>query len=404
MRVLLPLHGFVDWNGGLDLVRMILSALDHPSIGGKVDVWCALPEPSRMKRLFQDSMRSWRSLHVKGQASTDSGQASALLQVARQIAGEHSLAVCADNEKGIRLAAERINADIVFPTMLPLGKSRAVRIGYLFDFQHRHMPHLFAARTRRNRDKRFQKIADASDGIVVNSRAAARDVKQFLGFPEDRVLAMPFTPYSQPWWFDGDPVGTRKRYGISHPYVLVCNHLWKHKDHATALRAFALLQDDPEYANMQLVLTGDTIDHRDPQHYARLVALGQTLGIARNTHYLGLIPKRDQLALLRGCSVLLQPTLFEGGPGGGSVYEAVGLGVPAVVSDIAINQEIDCGDVRFFQAGNPEQLAVKIKEAIAEQRSPPRLDDLLAQSDVRLSCLANAIVGFLDGFLNDRTA
>lgn len=404
MKVLFPLWGFVNWNGGVDFVRLIVAALSHAEVRNNVDLHFILPEPSGSQRVLQAILRRWRSLRAGStQAAMNAGDAASLRRIAEGIISDYSTTASSCTRENILAIANAVQADVVFPTMCPLGRSSSLpQIGYLFDFQHRYMPHLFAARTRRNRDKRFRETADASDGIVVNSRVVARDVVQFLEFPENRVLAMPFTPYAQPWWFDSDPAETAQRYGIAHPYILVCNHFWTHKDHATALRAFALLRDDPSHAKLQLVLTGDPVDHRDPRHYARLVALGEALGISRSTHYLGLVPKRDQLALLRGCAALIQPTLFEGGPGGGSVYEAVGLGVPAVVSDIPINREVDCGNVRFFEAGNPEQLALKTREAIAAHVEPPNRELLLTQSDARLGRLAKAIVDYLDGFVRGR--
>ena len=54
---------------------------------------------------------------------------------------------------------------------------------------------------------------------------------------------------------------------------------------------------------------------------------------------------------------LIQPTLFEGSPGGLSVYDALALGVRAIVSDIPVNLEIQEPTVTFFKAANAEDLA-----------------------------------------------
>lgn len=80
------------------------------------------------------------------------------------------------------------------------------------------------------------------------------------------------------------------------------------------------------------------------------------LGIDQKVRILGLIPKVDQIALMRGSLALIQPTLFEGGPGGGAVYDAVGLGVPCIVSDIDVNREIDEDAVCFFKTGDADDL------------------------------------------------
>jgi glycosyltransferase involved in cell wall biosynthesis len=396
MRVLLPLHGFVRWNGGLDLIRLITSALTRPAASGQVELHFAFPEATPMQRVLQTTLRRWRSFRAGN--SSAGGSAAALLESARYLTTGYDVITCPDTSAGILQAASRIDADIVFPSMLPLGKSSQPWIGYLFDFQHRHLPELFSARTRRNRDRHFAKIASTANGIVVNSKHVALDAVRYLGISMDRILVMPFAPYVHPWWLETDPAEAQLRYSIRNPYLLVCNHFWKHKDHATAFRAFALLREKRENKDLRLVLTGDPIDHRDPQHYGRLMDLADSLGIAAHTHFLGLIPKRDQISLLRGSKALWQPTLFEGGPGGGSTYEAIGLGVPVVLSDIAINREIDRAPVIFFRAGNPGDLAEKTIQLLrAEPRNvAPR--QLLLDSDASLSRLSVAIVDYLDGF------
>lgn len=401
MRVLFPLHGYVKWNGGLDLVRLMVSGLSHRSASARVELSLAMPVTSAAGRMFQSALRHVRGI-LAGNPDFKPGSASALMGVAAEIARQLNVITCSDDANGIVRAARISQADMVFPTMLPLDAIALPRIGYLFDFQHRYMPQLFSTRTRRNRDRAFARIAADCNGLVVNSRAVARDVTRWLGVPPDRVLGMPFAPYALPWWCDIDPIGVAERYRISNHYLIICNHFWKHKDHVTALRAFAILRSEFTSQNLQLVLTGDPIDHRDPGHYRRLVSLASKLDIDRYTHFLGLIPKRDQLALLRGCAVLLQPTLFEGGPGGGSVYEAIGLGVPAVVSDIPVNLEINQGDVRFFRAGDSMDLAEKIAQVLTGGSPRPARDALLVQGDANLTRLGNAITGFLERFVNVR--
>jgi glycosyltransferase involved in cell wall biosynthesis len=285
--------------------------------------------------------------------------------------------------------------------MLPPGNHSIKCIGYIFDFQHYYLPELFTEHMRKSRNKRFQHIANDSTGIVVNARTVARDVERFLNIPADQILALPFSPYAHRWWFELDPSVAQGRYGIHDEYVMICNHFWKHKDHATALRAFALLRQLPGMNNLQLVMTGDTIDHRDPAHFHKLHNQCIDLGIMQSTHFLGLIPKQDQLALLRGSAALLQPTLFEGGPGGGSAYEAIGLGVPVVASDIPVNLEIDQGNVQFFRAGDAEDLSAKTASILTRPLPRPERDVLLAQGDAKLVRLGNAICHYLSKTLNE---
>ena len=62
---------------------------------------------------------------------------------------------------------------------------------------------------------------------------------------------------------------------------------------------------------------------------------------------------------------MIQPTLFEGNPGGGAVVDAQAYGVPCIVSDIPVNREIpSCYETAFFQPHESKDLAQRMKEAI----------------------------------------
>lgn len=393
--LLFPLHGFVGWNGGIDLARVLSTAILHPDVTHRFVINFAFPQPTIAQRFLNTVLRRWRLTLARGRGKTAAGSPAALQRAAREIVLGHEVIACNATAPGILKAALTAQADIVFPTMLPLGPAHLARVGYLFDFQHCHMPQLFPKRIRKNRDARFARIAADANAIIVNSKAAANDATAFLGIPAERILIIPYTPHAHAWWFDGDPVETRQRYGIKSCYLLVSNHFWKHKDHATALRAFEIMREQHSDMNLELVLTGDPIDHREPRHYGDLITLSERLGIAAHVHFLGLIPKRDQLALLRGCMALMQPTQFEGGPGGGAVYEAIGLGVPVIVSDIPVNLEIDQGDVRFFRMGDAEDLAARTTEALSQRSPRPDREVLLAKGNTNLARLGNAICNYL---------
>ena len=108
--------------------------------------------------------------------------------------------------------------------------------------------------------------------------------------------------------------------------------------------------------------------------------------------FLGYIPKDDQLAIMRGAVAVVQPTLFEGGPGGGAVYDAVSSGTPSIVSDIVVNLEIDLGVVRFFKAGSPKDLAEKMADAMVNPPIRPSKSETLMQLTKRQQELGRVLL------------
>ena len=108
-------------------------------------------------------------------------------------------------------------------------------------------------------------------------------------------------------------------------------------------------------------------------------------------HILGLIPKRAQIELLKGAVALVQPTLYEGGPGGGAAFDAIALDVPVLASDIPVNREIEGGDVRFFPPTDDKELAQLMSAAIghAPVRRPP--ETLLAAGQAKIAAAGETL-------------
>ena len=120
------------------------------------------------------------------------------------------------------------------------------------------------------------------------------------------------------------------------------------------------------------------------------------MNLSQYIHFLGYIPKKDQLQILRGAIALLQPTLFEGGPGGGAVYDAVSLGVPSIVSDIPVNKEILGGNVFFFHTGSSDAMKEKMLELLEEEIEKPPKEILIEQGIQRAEMLGKSLCEAFD--------
>lgn len=251
--------------------------------------------------------------------------------------------------------------DVALPFAAALSPDFPVPwVGYLYDFQHRAYPEFFTASERAWRDRSFRAMVDSAYAVIVNARAVAADAAEYLGAMRARIFALPFSAAPDAGWFDRDTDAVREAYGIAPRYFMVSNQFWVHKRHDVAIRALAELAD----AQVEMVMTGSTHDARAPGHFASLQALVDDLGLAGRVHFLGLIPKLDQIALMRGAVAVVQPTAFEGGPGGGSVFDAVAVGTPAIVSDIAVNREIDMHVGRYVALGDVSALAAAFAAAL----------------------------------------
>ena len=99
---------------------------------------------------------------------------------------------------------------------------------------------------------------------------------------------------------------------------------------------------------------------------------------------------------MKGSLAVVQTTLFEGGPGGGSVWDAISLGKPSIVSDISTNLEIENEPtVTFFKTKDADDLADKMEKA-ANNLTIKYLDsELLAKSEENIKKLGNELLNII---------
>ncbi|MFV0350129.1 MAG: glycosyltransferase, partial [Halodesulfovibrio sp.] len=157
----------------------------------------------------------------------------------------------------------------------------------------------------------------------------------------------------------------KTRYGIKGDYLMCCNQFWVHKDHKTLFSALALLRE--RGIRPQLVCTGAAEDARHPDYFNSLTRFLAEHGLAGQITILGLIPRADQIQLLRGAAGVIQPSLFEGWS---TVIEDCRLlGKSVVYSDIQVHLEQDIVGGAPFKAGNAESLAEVLAARLPAMRS-----------------------------------
>jgi glycosyltransferase involved in cell wall biosynthesis len=160
-----------------------------------------------------------------------------------------------------------------------------------------------------------------ADTIVAVSHAAAQDIATMSGIPRDRVKVIynPATtpallekaqePLDHPWFASGQP-----------PVILAVGRLFKVKDFATLIRAFALVcQQRPA----RLMILGEG------EERPALEALVQTLGIQDDVALPGFTP--NPYVYMRHAAVFVLSSLSESFSN--VVVEALAVGTPVISTD-----------------------------------------------------------------------
>ena len=382
MRIGILAEGLAEWQGGIDFLRMVGDCLRLAASGEPPELVLLYPRSPTLAAVHLATLPwgRWLAERARGgrpapwrellRAQWEALPTRRIARVEEALGGALPVRRFRDDAELDQVArAERL--DGLLPSFRALDVCPATPwLGYLFDFQHRHLPQLFPAADRAVRDQRFAAMAKSARQVIVNSRAVAADCRRFLGGAGATFVPLPFGAAPAPGWFTAEP-GRLAKYALPERYFLVSNQFWTHKNHRLVFEALARLAPTAAGADAVVVCTGSTADARDPGYFPSLERYLDESGTAKRVRILGHIPKRDQVEIMKGALAVVQPTLFEGGPGGGAVYDAVSLGVPTLVSDLPVNRELEgLGlGIQFFDPRNAAALAELMHDHVVHPRT-----------------------------------
>ena len=392
MRVAMLGAGFIGWGGGIDFLKAYVAPLQRMN---DCEIYVFIPQDSWLRRIAREVRYHLRTkvLH------RPIGRYSPPYTTRELVDVFHSdrVHVVVYNTywnvlSDLKRALKEHDIDIVFPTILDLGRGFPIPwIPYLPDLQHKYYPEFFSDEEIEDRDVSFQQLLHSAKSVIVEAQAVKNDLQKFYDVGDTEIFVMPYTAVPEDGWFSLEDVGLDK-YHLPEKYFLISNQFWLHKDHKTAFDALKLLHDEG-YTDYHIVCTGKTDDYRDSGYFQRLLEGLQKNKMENYVHFLGYIPKRDQIKILCQSQAALQPTLFEGNPGGGIAYNAISLGVPIILSDIPVNLELKSPLAFFFRMKDPENLKDVMVKLVARERIYPRYSqmELAEQGKSRLNNLAGTV-------------
>jgi glycosyltransferase involved in cell wall biosynthesis len=249
------------------------------------------------------------------------------------------------------------------------------------DFQHIHLPELFANWELQSRDDRYQKIAELAKLVVFSSKDAEKDFRKL--FPNSNAVTRVLSFYSQipDECFTIDPVLIQKEYDLPDDFFICPNHFWIHKNHMRLFEALASLHQTGK--KVHLVCTGPLSDHRAPEYISQLQRLILDLGIKDYVHILGVIPRMEQIQLLRRALAVIQPSLFEGWST--VVEDARILGKTIILSDLAVHHEQAPRHGKYFDRQSTEALINALEEILPDLKpGPDRIREKEAMQEQKL--------------------
>jgi glycosyltransferase involved in cell wall biosynthesis len=244
--------------------------------------------------------------------------------------------------------------DAIFPMHdYPVkSKLEAKLVSWYADLQHMYYPQFFTKRKLIERNARIKFILKNSKDLVVSSQAVKDDFINFYKVPKSIKIHI----YHFVSIIDSLPTMTaseiKAKYGLPDSYYIVSNQFQKHKNHVVIFKAVDQLQK--KGIPVHVALTGRfTTDSNSPymQELHHLVAENN---LKNSISFLGLIPRADQLLLMKYAEAIIQPSLFEGWST--VIEDAKSLQVPVIAANLKVNIEQLEETGTYFEPHNVKQL------------------------------------------------
>jgi len=268
--------------------------------------------------------------------------------------------------------------DALFPLHdFPVKNREKVRLlSWWADLQHKHYPDFFSWAQILARNVHIRLILRNSDGLLVSSRAVLNDFLRYYkssSFNKIHVFHFVSVIDKLP---DTDMLGLRKQYNLPEKYFIVSNQFHKHKNHKVVLLSLSLLKR--RGIRLHIVFTGKFPDALKSYYMSELHKIIADNGLHDQVSMLGVIPREDQLQLMKHSQAVIQPSLFEGWST--VIEDAKSLQVPVVASDLTVNiEQLGDGGI-YFNPNNADELAT-----ILANYPLRNLDDIFYESyDIRV--------------------
>lgn len=247
------------------------------------------------------------------------------------------------------------------PPALLKGKRKSAVI--LHDIQYKRYPEYHSSKRRAWLDFYLPMMFARSDAVILISQSELGFVREHFGdAAADRCdvvyNAIDFARLES----ERVATGTALRALMRHPYILSVCHQFPHKNISTLLKAFARVARQDQ--TIRLYLVGSTSD-------ANRAFIQSILpeALRARVHLTGFVSDAELGLLYANARLFVLPSLYEGF--GMPAVEALGMGVPTIVSNVCALPEVTLGHAGLIDDPRDEGAwATAIEAALASGARP----------------------------------
>jgi glycosyltransferase involved in cell wall biosynthesis len=245
--------------------------------------------------------------------------------------------------------------DTIYPIHdFPVRTHTRVRlISWCADLQHKHYPGFFSTIDKLNRNIRIRLGLRNNDTMILSSNDVLNDFRKFYRIRNNlKIHIFHFVTVLED--FSSLNIEDLKRkYNLPDDYFMISNQFHKHKNHRVVLIALDKLKRSGK--RVHLAFTGKFPRAKKSPYLAELQRIINENDLNDQISFLGVIPRDEQLLIMRNSQAVLQPSLFEGWST--VIEDAKSLQVPVIASNLTVNVEQLQDAGVYFDPHNPDELA-----------------------------------------------
>jgi glycosyltransferase involved in cell wall biosynthesis len=278
-----------------------------------------------------------------------------------------------------------------FPQKLKTGTKL---IAWYADLQHKHYPEFFTWKKIIERNVRIRFMLRNSNNLVVSSQAVADDFNRFFRLNSNlNIHIFHFASVIED--IGGTDIESLKvKYKLPERYFIISNQFHKHKNHIILLQALALIKEKGE--SVHLAFTGKFPDMTYSRYIKELHDIITKYSLHDCISFIGIIPRKEQLLLMKYSQAVVQPSLFEGWST--VIEDARSLQVPVIASSIKVNVEQLGPNSLYFEPNDH----VKLAEILCNYPERNLNDIFYTDYKARIKDAADAFISILTNKESDR--
>ena len=266
-------------------------------------------------------------------------------------------------EESLYALTKRTRGPVIFPNyFLPVAFPRASegRFVIVHDCQHREFPNFFSEKKRKWLDFAFSRAFAVADKVFLISEFERKQIARFYG---EAAAANCEVIYNSVDWgrYDGGEPSAKTQAIASEPYVLCVAHQYPHKQTLKIIEAALVLSRKSE--SVKFVFVG-----KISSEIEAFVQAADEAGLSKVV-IAGMVSDADLGHLYRNARLFVSASSYEGF--GLPAVEAMGLGVPTLVSSTTSLPEVTLGKAHYCDPEAPaEEWAARIEDILHQAYDP----------------------------------